>query len=102
MFGLARDNAIHILTIDEDNLEEVLLTLPFGQNVLDDIRNAVNQGLVVQAPETEIAYEDWIGIGYLKENPTTGETGWILSGMIAGGMTAKASEKWQEDTGNVL
>jgi hypothetical protein len=33
-------------------------------------------------------YEDWTGIGYIKENPDTGKSGYMLSGMIAGGMTA--------------
>ena len=43
-----------------------------------------------------MTYQDWTGIGYLKESPITGEAGWMLSGSIAGGMTAVNPEKWDD------
>jgi hypothetical protein len=86
--------ATEILTIDSANIDTILPTLPFADNIKEDIRNAVNQNLTVTMPEAEITYEDWSGIGYIKENPETGEAGYMLSGMIAGGMTAVRPQEW--------
>ena len=71
-------------------------TLPFADNIKADITNAVNQGLIVRIPQSEMAYEDWAGIGYIKQNPATFEAGYMLSGGIAGGMTAWGYQRWKE------
>ncbi|MBI5633298.1 MAG: hypothetical protein HZA15_07475, partial [Nitrospirae bacterium] len=82
-----------LLTIDKTNIAAVLPTLTLDDNIKEDITNAVNQGLIVRIPSADglalnaISYKDWTGIGYIKENPSTGEAGYMLSGMIAGGMT---------------
>src|SRR3990170_3538809 len=86
--------ATSILTIDQSNIATVLPTLPFDQNIKDDISASVAEGLTVRIPQSEIAYENWTGIGYIKENPATGESGWMLSGSIAGGMTAWSIDRW--------
>ena len=59
-----------------------------NQNIKDAITNAVNQGFIVRVPQTELTYEDWTGTGYIMERASTGEAGYMLSGQIAGGMTA--------------
>jgi hypothetical protein len=81
------------LTFDGSNADALLPTLDLGENVEADILNAVHQGLSVTLPEAELGYKNWTGIGYIKENPATGEAGYMLSGMIAGGMTA---EEWAD------
>jgi len=86
---------VEILTIDKTNIASILPTLTFDDNILEDIQNSVNQNLIVKIPQTEIQYEDWTGIGYIKENTETKEAGYILSGMIAGGMTAISPDKWK-------
>ncbi len=96
LFGFANSNQIPIITIDSTNINTVLPTLPFDDNIKEDITNAVNQGLTVLIPDSEIYYEDWTGIGYIKENLETGEAGYMLSGMIAGGMTAWGFDRWPE------
>ncbi len=73
-----------LLSIDKSNVASVLPSLAFDENIKDDITNAVNQNLIVRIPQSEITYKDWTGIGYLKENSDTFESGWMLSGMIAG------------------
>ena len=84
-----------MLTIDKTNNETpVLPTLPFDEEIKEDITNAVNQNLTVKIPDQEMTYQDWTGIGYLKENPETKEAGYMLSGMIAGGMTAVSPDAW--------
>ncbi len=100
---------IQMLTIDKANINTVLPTLTLDDNVKEDITNAVNQNLTVYIPQTTsyalsaINYMDWAGIGWIKENATTGESGWMLSGSIAGGMTAKKKEQWiNQDIANEL
>ncbi|MBU0675036.1 MAG: alkaline phosphatase family protein [Proteobacteria bacterium] len=48
-------------------------------------------------PPYESTFEDWLGYGYIKEDPETGEAGYMLAGMIAGGMTAESPEKFDPD-----
>ena len=94
LMTVANGSQVPIITIVATNVDSVLPTLPFDQNIKDDITDAVNQKFTIRIPQSEITYQDWTGIGYIKENPATGESGWMLSGMIAGGMTAWDIDKW--------
>lgn len=88
LLQLAKASGTSILTIDKSSINAILPTLSYDDNVKADITNAVNQNLTVTIPQNEIVYRDWSGIGYIKENPETGESGWMLSGQIAGSTTA--------------
>jgi hypothetical protein len=92
----ANAGGIPIVTIGRTNVADLLPTLPFDDSVKGDITDAVNQGYTVRIPRTEMAYEDWSGVGYIKEDPDTGESGWMLSGMVAGGMSAVGVDRWNE------
>ena len=94
LISLANSSQIPVLTIDETNLDTVLPTLPFAEDIKEDITNAVNQNLTVTIPNQEMTYEDWTGMGYIKEKLETKESGYMLTGMIAGGMTALSPHKW--------
>lgn len=103
LLQLANVNGIPLISIEMSNLDAVLPTLPFDDAVKQDIANAVNQNLLVTIPQAEITYLDWSGVGYLKENAETGESGWMLTGGIAGGMTAArvwVNSNLQETLGN--
>ncbi|MEJ2697945.1 MAG: PKD domain-containing protein [Candidatus Sulfobium sp.] len=123
-----------LLKIDKTNVDSVLADLDLSDDIKADITNAVNEGLVVRIPEvnglpvTAMDYEDWTGLCYIKEDPDTGEAGYMLSGMvakgtvpdlpaeqsravesglspalIAGGMTAVSPDKWvSRDLRNTL
>ncbi len=90
------------LTINKTNIDAILPTLYIDDNIKEDMANAVNQGFELRTPDSELVYQDWTGIGYLKENPSTGESGWMLSGMIAGGMTAWGKVMWPIDLQGIL
>jgi hypothetical protein len=94
LFGIATSNQIPMMTIDKTNIASLLPTLSFDDIIKEDITNAVNRNLAVKIPVQEMGYRDWTGIGYLKENPETKEAGYMLSGMIAGGMTAVSPDAW--------
>ena len=91
---LAASGGVPTITVDKSNLEEVLPTLPFDDAVKSDIANSVNSNLAVTITKTETTYRSWTGVGYLKENPETGESGWMLSGSIAGGSTVDPADAW--------
>ncbi len=88
------------VTIDRTNIPTILAGVGLDEQVRADIENAVNQNLIVKFPAADgrplsiVSHEDWSGIGYIKENPVTGEAGYMLSGMLAGGMTALNPDKW--------
>ncbi|MBA4373430.1 MAG: hypothetical protein C0402_11295, partial [Thermodesulfovibrio sp.] len=87
-----------VVTIDKSNVTTVLSGMSFDEAIKEDITNAVNRNLTVTLPSGDnlpMHYEDWSGIGYIKEDPTTGESGYMLSGMLAGGMTAITPNMWK-------
>lgn len=96
LLQLAVTGGTPTVLIDKTNIDTILPQLPFDDAVTGDITNAVNQGLTVTIPQTEVAYQNWTGIGYIKEDPQTGESGWMLSGNVAGGMTAWSGERWDD------
>ena len=64
-----------LVTIDQSNIGTVLPALPFADEIKQDITAAVTVGDVVRISQTEVAYRDWTGVGYLKEDPATGASG---------------------------
>ncbi|MGA1875149.1 MAG: transglutaminase-like domain-containing protein [bacterium] len=101
LFELAYAHQTPLLTIDALTEESIIPVLPFGDDIKDEIRNAVHQGCMVTIPQEEIPYVDWTGTGYLVESPETGESGWMLTGSIAGGLTAGGKDKWEKYASDV-
>jgi len=97
LLGLSNGEGLPPLVLNRANLAAELPGLGLPANVAEDISNAVAQGLTVTIPPGPSRFEDWQGVGYLKEDPDSGEAGWMLSGSIAGGMTAWNPERWPLD-----
>jgi hypothetical protein len=98
LLQLAVTNGTTSVSIDKTTIDTILPQLTFDNAVKQDITDAVNQNLTVTIPQNEVAYQNWTGIGYIKEDPATGESGWMLSGNVAGGMTAWSGEQWDSST----
>ena len=94
LIGRAREEGIEVLEVDEGDVDRLLSDLPLEEELKEEIREGVRQGLVIRLPRGEISYEAWRGIGYVVENPETGESGYMLSGGIGGGMTVWGMDKW--------
>lgn len=94
LLALANASGMPVLTLTKDNSAALLPALPFSAEIKKDIADAVNQDFSVKIPDREIDYRDWQGVGYIKEDPATGEAGYMLSGRIAGGMTAVSPQGW--------
>ncbi len=82
---IAREQGIEIQTINQDNINAIMPSLQFRNEIKADIENAVNSGKEVVVPREEISVNDWSGAGYIVMNPQTGEAGYIISGGFAGG-----------------
>ncbi|MCL7488875.1 MAG: alpha/beta hydrolase [Desulfobulbaceae bacterium] len=96
LLALAHDSDIPVTVIDSSNIDSVLPTLNLPESIRVNIVNGVNQGSMITIPETELIYEDWYGFSWIKEDPATHESGWMLSGDIAGGMTAWSLDRWPD------
>ncbi|MCP4686982.1 MAG: hypothetical protein GY859_02970, partial [Desulfobacterales bacterium] len=94
LIGRAHDDGVEILEIDSTNVDALLPTLPFDENIMEDVVQSVNQGLVVKIPDRETAFDAWTGVAYIKEREETGEAGYMLSGGLAGGMSASGLDAW--------
>ncbi|TAN42406.1 MAG: transglutaminase domain-containing protein [Nitrospirae bacterium] len=94
LMAVARGMQVPVLSIDKTNISAVLPSLNLWPDMKMDITDAVNQGLGVTAPQSEITYLDWKWTGYIKKDPATEGSGYMLPGEIAGGMTAVSPDNW--------
>lgn len=94
VLGQANAAAQPLLRLDASNGVDLLPTLNLPENVRADIEAALHQGQTVTLPQTQSHLKLWSGYGYLKENPQSGEAGYMLSGVLAGGTTI---EEWAQN-----
>ncbi|MBD8528284.1 transglutaminase domain-containing protein [Pseudomarimonas arenosa] len=91
----ANESGVPIYTIDDSNLNRILPRLRLNQESIDEIRSAVNAGMVVLTPEQEISIAGQPAVaGYLIRDPNSG-TGLSridgsLNGSIVVGCLAEA------------
>lgn len=84
-FQYAEENNIPMHMIAKENLNDELDAISVSSQVKQDIRTAVNSGKIVIIPETEIAINQWNGIGYMVLDTDTFACGYMISGGLAGG-----------------
>lgn len=65
-------------------------SLNVSQSVKDSIRDAVNQGWVVRAPQRTFSYNGWNGVGFIVSDPATGSGAYLLEGNLNGGESTNA------------
>ncbi len=83
--ALANAAGIPVYKITPDNANTYLPLLQLSADVKTDIQNALNKGLNVTVSQKEIRLNQWSGVGYIIENPQTGEAAYMISGGLAGG-----------------
>lgn len=96
LFALANMQQVPIITVDSTNVDAFLDSNSLASNVELDLRNAANAGQTIRILSQEFSFEDWRGIGYIKEDNQTGESAWMLSGDIAGGMVVWDKSRWDD------
>lgn len=82
---IANDQGIPIYTVNQQNIATALPQLQVGQQVLDDIQNAINARKVVTVSKTNINFNGWVGCGYIIIDPDTGAGAYKISGGTNGG-----------------
>ena len=82
--AFAKDQGIPVYTINQSNRASILPKLQQADEVMTDIQNAVNAGLVVVAPQKNVAVGAWSGSGYLIIDPATGDVEALMTGGVNG------------------
>jgi hypothetical protein len=80
----ANEQGIPIYTIDQSNVA-MLSRLQTDPADIEDMRNAINAGLRVTTPQRDITVDDYVGLGYILEDPITGAAAYQISGGRSGG-----------------
>ncbi len=83
--AFANSAGIPVYKITTDNATTYLPMLQISADVKTDIVNALNRNLQVTVPQRDIQVNQWKGVGYIIENPLTGEAAYLISGGLAGG-----------------
>lgn len=86
---LANERGMPIHHINQSNVTTEIVALNVSEDVKYAIRNAVNQGLIVSVPESDLQVNQWYGVGWIVENPSTGAGAYMISGCLMGGETTK-------------
>jgi hypothetical protein len=77
---IANLQGIPIHKINGSNASSILPLLQVSPEIKVDIRNAINAGLEVTVPESNIQYGGWEGVGYIVTDPLTGSSAYRISG----------------------
>lgn len=102
--AIAEEQQIPVQIINQANLASLipLLSLSHSAPVVDAVQIAVEQGLQVTIPETEIVSAAWQGSVWVAEDLSTGEAGYFVARGLAGGTTTSDVADWPSNPGNAL
>ncbi len=92
--ALANQGGIGLLTITTVG-DAKLAASNHSDAVKADVESLVRQGYTVTIPATQITYDNWTGSVWRAVQPDTWQTGYFISGQLAGGQTAQSS--WSLD-----
>ena len=76
-----------IYTITQANYSAVLPKLNHSQDVMTDVRNAINAGKEVTISQTQVHAFGWTGTGYIVLDSESGVGGYLIGGGADGGWT---------------
>ena len=89
----AAEDGVDILAIGKNNLDasiDALRTNDTGKlsdSIVNEIKNAVNEGKLVIIPEKEASIGNWSGYGYILLDNNSGAGAYMISGGLNGGMS---------------
>jgi hypothetical protein len=91
---IAMEQGIPIYTVTRDNIATVMPVLSLDAEVKSAITDAVNAGMEVTVPQTNINFHGTAVVGYIAIDPETGAGAYMISGgdsgakVVAGVLTA--------------
>ncbi|MEW6103665.1 MAG: hypothetical protein AB1630_07640 [bacterium] len=80
---IANENNIPVYDIDSSNVS-IVDTFNIPDLAKEDIKNAINAGNIAKCPQSSINYLGWQGIGYIIQDPITGEGKYEIVGVSGG------------------
>ena len=91
--ALQRANAlgIQVLKINKGNLATIEPILQIPEKDKEAVRDAINAGLEVTIPASNLQFGSWSGVGYIVEDPLTGAGAYQISGGLSGSIVER---KW--------
>lgn len=81
----ANAQGIPIYTINAANIAAILPMLQISADIKTEISNAINAGLSVQVPKTNVSHNGWTGVGYIISNANDGSGRYKISSGLDGG-----------------
>jgi RHS repeat-associated protein len=88
-FALARSAGVSILSFN-GSVTPALAASNHSAAVKASVESLIRQGFAVDIPATQISYENWTGSVWRAQHPQTWQTGYFISGGLAGGQTAQS------------
>jgi transglutaminase-like putative cysteine protease len=76
-----------VVSVTADNANRVLASLELPAALVSEIRGRVAAGSVVTLPTMPAESGAWKGVAYVVTDPVTGNSGFMLSGGLAGGVS---------------
>ena len=95
--GIAREQGIEVLAVDAANVDLLVGELEHPEPVVAAVAAWARAGLRVEVPRSEVTHRQWQGSIWHVVDPTTGGSGYFLSGglgALGGGATAVPFELW--------
>lgn len=83
-----------LFEVDTETLADTLSQLSHPTHVTDELTALVGQGYNVTIPAGPVTVAQWTGSVWTALDPDTGNTGYFISGGLAGGATAEEVEAW--------
>ncbi|MEW6104667.1 MAG: hypothetical protein AB1630_12795, partial [bacterium] len=80
---IANESNIPIYDIDASNVS-MIDTFNIPDLAKQDIKNAINAGNIAKCPQSSITYNGWQGIGYIIQDPITGEARYEIADVSGG------------------
>ena len=78
-------SGIAIVTINKNNVVDLLPSLQISASVKSDIENLINAGNEITTPMGSVTIGAWTGTGYIALNPVTNNGAYVIEGGAAGG-----------------
>ncbi|MCL4501751.1 MAG: hypothetical protein M1438_07825 [Deltaproteobacteria bacterium] len=83
---MANQRGIPIYTLNKDNINQILPSLPLANIVKQNISDAVlNSGWIAVVPRTGLQVNQWFGYGWQIIDPNTGAAAYLLAGYLTSG-----------------
>ena len=86
LLRLAIEEGQPIYQIQQSNLNAALAEMDISPDSEQEIRQSVGQGLIVIAPQRDVSFRNWKGIGYVIFDPRNGNSLQRVEGGLAGGI----------------